>query len=480
MHNLSATKSRFRRDKETSGPRRNGSRITLFVCLILLSVWGHVAQAQTPRKRASFETVYRTERAELLRTKATLQQTLRGLKANSNKQRKRALGKIQSLTQKIRFLRKQVDLWDDKVAQQRRLQQANTDNDQTFKATLKLAATELKTYGIELSEKGSEAQSLKQLIRVSHSLIRRFSGLYRQQGKYYDRSGKQVQGTQVWFGKITALGSHADGGGVLQAAPNKSLRVAPTQSNFSKEANKWAAGKGSYLVPTLLFDPLQKKKATPQEKTWSQTVEDGGPIAVIILVLAGLGVLLLVERALTLLWMSNWRSGRWQPLLQLVRERQWDAARIFIKGMGANTTVLDSILKEPERPRDDMQETASESVLRLMPTFQRSFTLLNVIITIAPLLGLLGTVTGMIATFEVITQFGTGNPKLLSQGISEALITTKLGLAVAVPLLLAKSIFSRWSDRILETLQLRAIIVINQIHQPKSEATNTQQEVTQS
>ena len=68
---------------------------------------------------------------------------------------------------------------------------------------------------------------------------------------------------------------------------------------------------------------------------------------------------------------------------------------------------------------------------------------------IAPLLGLLGTVTGMISTFDVITEYGTGNPRLLSGGISVALITTQLGLIVAVPLVLAHA----WASRAIERRQ---------------------------
>ncbi|MEQ8979702.1 MAG: MotA/TolQ/ExbB proton channel family protein, partial [Deltaproteobacteria bacterium] len=66
---------------------------------------------------------------------------------------------------------------------------------------------------------------------------------------------------------------------------------------------------------------------------------------------------------------------------------------------------------------------------------------------VAPLLGLLGTVTGMITTFEVITVFGTGNPRLLSGGISVALITTQLGLMVAIPLVLGHAFVSRAVER---------------------------------
>ena len=70
---------------------------------------------------------------------------------------------------------------------------------------------------------------------------------------------------------------------------------------------------------------------------------------------------------------------------------------------------------------------------------RRGLATLAIFAAVSPLLGLLGTVTGMIETFQVITLFGAGDPRLMSGGISQALITTQLGLAVAIPLLLVHS-----------------------------------------
>ena len=84
-----------------------------------------------------------------------------------------------------------------------------------------------------------------------------------------------------------------------------------------------------------------------------------------------------------------------------------------------------------------------------------------VIAAVSPLLGLLGTVTGMIGTFDIITEFGTGDPKLLSSGISEALITTKYGLIVAIPLLLLGNVLSGWGLRTKNHLEQAALHMIN-------------------
>jgi len=91
-----------------------------------------------------------------------------------------------------------------------------------------------------------------------------------------------------------------------------------------------------------------------------------------------------------------------------------------------------------------------------------------VIAAVSPLLGLLGTVTGMISTFDVITEFGTGDPKLLSGGISIALVTTQLGLIVAIPLLLLGNMLSGWAERIKDDIERSALRVINQFVEGRS------------
>ncbi len=71
---------------------------------------------------------------------------------------------------------------------------------------------------------------------------------------------------------------------------------------------------------------------------------------------------------------------------------------------------------------------------------------------VAPLLGLLGTVTGMIATFQAISLFGTGDPKLMADGISQALVTTMLGLSVAIPLLFLHNLLASRSKTLVQIL----------------------------
>ena len=102
---------------------------------------------------------------------------------------------------------------------------------------------------------------------------------------------------------------------------------------------------------------------------------------------------------------------------------------------------------------DTLELKMDEAILRNTPPIERGIGTIKILATVAPLLGLLGTVTGMIATFQSITLFGTGDPKLMAGGISQALITTVLGLVCAIPLLLLHNVVSTKSRKIVQILE---------------------------
>ena len=95
-----------------------------------------------------------------------------------------------------------------------------------------------------------------------------------------------------------------------------------------------------------------------------------------------------------------------------------------------------------------------------MPKITRNLTLIKIISVVAPLLGLLGTVTGMINTFQAITLFGTGDPKLMAGGISQALVTTVLGLVVAIPTVFLYTLLNTRSKNMLLILQEQSAGII--------------------
>ena len=104
-------------------------------------------------------------------------------------------------------------------------------------------------------------------------------------------------------------------------------------------------------------------------------------------------------------------------------------------------------------PPSTLELKLDEAVMREVPKLEKYQSLLKVIAGVAPLIGLLGTVVGMIKTFQTITLFGTGDPKLMADGISQALITTVEGLVVAIPLVFLHSLISSRSKELIEVLE---------------------------
>ena len=102
---------------------------------------------------------------------------------------------------------------------------------------------------------------------------------------------------------------------------------------------------------------------------------------------------------------------------------------------------------------ESLQLKLDDAILKELPDLERGLSTIKVLAAISPMLGLLGTVTGMIETFQAITLFGTGDPKMMAGGISQALITTVLGLVSAIPLILLHSVASGRSKAVIEILE---------------------------
>ena len=114
-------------------------------------------------------------------------------------------------------------------------------------------------------------------------------------------------------------------------------------------------------------------------------------------------------------------------------------------------------------PKELIEEIMYEKVLATRLVVQRFLPFIAISAAAAPLLGLLGTVTGIIGTFKMITLFGTGDVKTLSGGISEALITTELGLVAAIPALLLHAFLSRKAKGITDRMEQAGLAFINQV-----------------
>ena len=116
---------------------------------------------------------------------------------------------------------------------------------------------------------------------------------------------------------------------------------------------------------------------------------------------------------------------------------------------------------------DTIELKLSEAALKEMPGLTKGLLFIKVVAAVAPLMGLLGTVTGMIKTFQVITLYGAGDPKMMAGGISQALMTTVLGLCVAIPMVLLHTIVSGQSRKIVNILQSQSAGLVAQHSESK-------------
>jgi len=180
-----------------------------------------------------------------------------------------------------------------------------------------------------------------------------------------------------------------------------------------------------------------------QEPNLRERIDQGGVVGYIII---GLGVLAVVVAVLRLVWLSL--VG-----LQVAVQRRRHDSPSRRNPLGR---VLHVYHDNPQADVETLELKLGEAVLRETPGLQRFNMLLKVIAVVAPLLGLLGTVVGMIITFQAITLFGTGDPKLMAGGISTALMTTVLGLCVAIPTVLLHAMVAGRSKRLIQVLEEQA------------------------
>lgn len=178
----------------------------------------------------------------------------------------------------------------------------------------------------------------------------------------------------------------------------------------------------------------------------SERIEQGGTVGYIILALGLLGLVLALNRLVSLTRING------------KVKRQMNSTKVSIDNpLGRVMAVKDNY---PNVDTETLELKLSEAILHEMPALQRHLTFIKIISVVAPLMGLLGTVTGMINTFQAITLFGTGDPKLMAGGISQALVTTVQGLVVAIPLTLLFATLNTRSRNIIHILQEQASGII--------------------
>jgi len=204
---------------------------------------------------------------------------------------------------------------------------------------------------------------------------------------------------------------------------------------------------GAMTPMAIDFTRGQILRAVVQSKTPLERVrEDGGIVGYVIIGVGIFGLLLCLWKALTLYSTGN-RIAR-----QMKNEKP--------DRMNPLGRVLAVYFDNPATDIETLELKLDEAILRETAPIETGLSFIKVLYVVAPLLGLLGTVVGMIATFQMITLFGTGDPRMMAGGISTALVTTVLGLVVAIPLTIIHSFLQGKARALIQALEEQAAGII--------------------
>lgn len=177
-----------------------------------------------------------------------------------------------------------------------------------------------------------------------------------------------------------------------------------------------------------------------------ERIQQGGLVGYLIISLGIIGLLISLERMVVLGMASRKVTAQLNSTTPSSDNALGRVLSVYDSNKSADTETLELKL--------------SEAIFKETPNLNRALLFIKIISVVAPLMGLLGTVTGMIQTFQAITLYGTGDPKLMAGGISQALVTTVLGLTVAIPMVLLHTLVSGRSRRIVQVLQEQSAGII--------------------
>jgi len=282
-------------------------------------------------------------------------------------------------------------------------------------------------------------EALEQLWFILHQEMTELGKVVRFTTTVVSVDGKQSQREVVRVGAFNALS-----GGVYLIYVDNKLQELPKQPAGTYLDTVPGFEKATSGLATLALDPSRGSilRVLIQTPGFVERIKLGGGVGYAIIVLGLLAGTLAIVR-----WIVVSLIGR-----KVASQKKSDQVR--------DDNPLGRVLGIYESNRDSDVETLElkldEVIMRESASLDKMLWAVKVVSVVAPLMGLLGTVTGMIRTFQAITLFGTGDPKMMASGISEALVTTMLGLYVAIPLVLLHALVSNTAKGVVEILEEQA------------------------
>ncbi len=222
----------------------------------------------------------------------------------------------------------------------------------------------------------------------------------------------------------------------------------------------------------LMFDVMQNTQSSvlikgqkiKRSDKFKQFIKAGGPVMYPLGILVIWALALMFWKLIGFSHKHTYDSKISKNVMTYLNSNDIEQAKSYIsKNRGVVARVVHTCLDHSKQSRTSAERAVKEVLIEELPQLNSHLNTLAVIAGAAPLLGLLGTVTGMIKLFEVITSYGTGDPKILAAGISEALITTEVGLIIAIPVMIIHNFLRNRAGDIQTATEKHAIHILNRL-----------------
>ena len=403
-----------------------------------------------------------------------LEQRLEEVRSDGEERVAAARARLEELETELIRLNQSVDARQEDLRAAEEEAADTQDADSALEQVAQQASSRLSEYGVppfseasdqdveELNRQDRLLAELGYVFDQAFSRLDRLGSISAEEGTFFLEDGEEVEGQIVHVGRIAGFGVSQAAAGTLAPAGSGRLRLVEEDTAATARALAERGRSGAASLPIFLYESLDELVEVQTGTTCRESVEAAGVIGIVIIAIGVFAFLFILLRIVSLVVVGRGNRRSIGQIADLVEQRNFTEAYRAAQNLpGAKGRVLATTVKGIEHDPSNIEDLISESVLNEQPALDRFRSALGVFAAVAPLLGLLGTVTGMIATFDVITQYGTGDPGLLSGGISEALITTEFGLAVAIPTLLIGNLLAAWSDRITSNLEVSALRLVN-------------------
>ncbi len=313
-----------------------------------------------------------------------------------------------------------------------------------------------KIEALAISDTFPSYHDIESLVNSLFVYIKSTGEIAKEKRKLIDRNGKEATGDVVRIGDFMCLYkteenigcSHYDSAtDVLIAYPGK------LPWRIRRAFARYMEGNTDHVPLDLSHGAIFKEFSI--ERGIMDWLRSGGFLVWPIILIGAVALVLILERLVFLNRMKKASANVMSEIDRMIREGRFRDCKEFCKKFVGIPVckVITAGISNISASKDVLENALQEAILKELPKIEKFLPTLSVLAAIAPLLGLLGTVTGIINTFQVITQFGTSDPRMMSGGISEALVTTQLGLGVAIPILVMHHFLERQADKIIDEME---------------------------